>query len=429
MTPKASARRFNETAALEGNRRADILATAAEMFAGSGLRTSLQEIADACGILPGSLYHHFDSKEAIIVELVRQYRADLDQLAKETVAAARRPHAPEVEAQIVELGRSIAACGVQHRAALLLTLYEPPAVLGDEMAHHGRHALTAIQGAMLELLDQGHRAGVIRGEVDLALLSDRLCQSMLHVGVGVSHLTPGAEHVPEIRLRILLHGVAAKVPSDAALDRSASVQSVNRAISAWDDEMEDADERTSHLKAVARKEFGRRGFEATTMRDIAASAGLSTGTVYRSFKSKDELLLSIMQSYSRKARMAWEAALSPDVSAVEKLDGLMWANILVLDRFSDEFKIQLAWLRQSPPSTPNLGHWFTWHLRQIRAVLAEGTRSGQMHLDGATADVRARCLYEASVLPPSVIARGGLPQALALARNTVLRGAIVLGQR
>ena len=35
-----------------------------------GFRASLKEIADARGILPGSLYHHFDSKEAIIIELV-----------------------------------------------------------------------------------------------------------------------------------------------------------------------------------------------------------------------------------------------------------------------------------------------------------------------------------------------------------------------
>jgi len=55
-----------------GSRRTEILDTAAALFASSGLRTSLKEIADACGILPGSLYHHFESKEAIIVELVER---------------------------------------------------------------------------------------------------------------------------------------------------------------------------------------------------------------------------------------------------------------------------------------------------------------------------------------------------------------------
>ncbi len=54
----------------DGARRAEILETAATLFASSGLRTTLKDIADACGILPGSLYHHFDSKEAIVIELV-----------------------------------------------------------------------------------------------------------------------------------------------------------------------------------------------------------------------------------------------------------------------------------------------------------------------------------------------------------------------
>ena len=41
----------------DGGRRAEILDTAARLFASSGMRTSLKQIADACGILPGSLYH------------------------------------------------------------------------------------------------------------------------------------------------------------------------------------------------------------------------------------------------------------------------------------------------------------------------------------------------------------------------------------
>jgi Bacterial regulatory proteins, tetR family len=44
---------------VDGERKTEILETAATLFASSGLRTSLKEIADACGILPGSLYHHF----------------------------------------------------------------------------------------------------------------------------------------------------------------------------------------------------------------------------------------------------------------------------------------------------------------------------------------------------------------------------------
>jgi len=49
-----------------GNRRADVVRLAGELFAQKGFRaTTVREIADAAGILSGSLYHHFDSKESI----------------------------------------------------------------------------------------------------------------------------------------------------------------------------------------------------------------------------------------------------------------------------------------------------------------------------------------------------------------------------
>jgi len=247
---------------------------------------------------------------------------------------------------------------------------------------------------------------------------------MLHVGVGVSHMAPGADLVPEVRLRLLLDGISPRTPSNATLDRSHATQAVEKVVATWEDESEDDNGRTTHLRAVARKEFGRRGYEATTMRDIAAAAGVSTGTVYRSFRSKDELLISIMRSYTDKVKMAWEAALSTASTPLEKIDALMWANIHVTDRFSDEFRIQLAWLRQSPPSTPNLGLSVAWYLRQIKALLAEGDKAGEIHIEGGNAEIRARGVQEVIAFPPTIVRAAGTRAARALARDTVLRGAM-----
>ena len=283
-------------------RRTEILETAASLIASSGMRTSLKEIADACGILPGSLYHHFDSKEAILVELIEQYRADLDGLAERV--HDRLHHVPDIpiDDQIVALAREMAACALRHRAALLLTFYEPPSAAGEEMVRAAQHIPTAIATAALEVFRAGRDRGYIREGIDLETFVDRFCQAMLHISLGVIGDLPGADRVPEIRCRILVDGIATGSPRDErarSIERDDGRPTNGRFVGrAGDTE----DERFAMLRSVARAEFGRKGYEATTVRDIAAAAGMSTGSVYRLVGSKDELLATIMQSFVDRVR-------------------------------------------------------------------------------------------------------------------------------
>src|ERR1700730_4350880 len=46
--------------------------------------------------------------------------------------------------------------------------------------------------------------------------------------------------------------------------------------------------------------FGSRGYEETTMREIAAEAGYSPGLTYRYFRSKEELVLGLYQNLCGK---------------------------------------------------------------------------------------------------------------------------------
>jgi AcrR family transcriptional regulator len=164
------------------------------------------------------------------------------------------------------------------------------------------------------------------------------------------------------------------------------------------------------------------------LRDIGAASGLSTGTVYRLLGSKDQLLYSIMSSYSEKVVSAWDAVVSADASPLAKLDALMYVAIHMQDRFSDEVRITLAWMRQSPPSTPSspsLGVSFPTQLRHVKALLAEGARTGELRLEGASADTRGQCVLEAIWGAGASVRAVGADAAHALARDTVLRGAEV----
>jgi AcrR family transcriptional regulator len=60
------------------DRREQILTSAAALFASRGVAaTTVRQIADEVGILSGSLYHHFESKEAIVHEIIGPYLDDL----------------------------------------------------------------------------------------------------------------------------------------------------------------------------------------------------------------------------------------------------------------------------------------------------------------------------------------------------------------
>jgi AcrR family transcriptional regulator len=411
-----------------GTRRTEILQTAASLIASSGLRTSLQEIADAAGILPGSLYHHFESKEAILVELIRRYQDDLNRIGQTAQARLDEPDSRPVPEKIIELGKAIANCAVRHGAALQMSFYEGPGA-DPELMKLTQHRPTAIQEAMLQTLRAGRWSGYIKPDIDLPTLADRICQTMLQVGLAVMRHNSPADQVAELLCRIILEGLAAPTKSgltDSALDRSKAFAAANDVIDTWaDDSDTDPNDKAAHVLAVARTEFGRKGYEVTTIRDIASAAGLGTGTVYRLIGSKDELLASIMESFGRKVEAGWVSVLRSDATPVEKLDALSWVNVNALDRFSDEFRIQLAWMRQSPPNTPNPGWLYATRLRQMKSLLSEGIRSGDISIDAPSTTMLARCLIGLQWIPENILRAVGTRAALVHARDTVLRGVAV----
>ncbi|AXN51691.1 HTH-type transcriptional repressor KstR2 [Mycobacterium marinum] len=411
-----------------GTRRTEILQTAAALIASSGLRTSLQEIADAAGILPGSLYHHFESKEAILIELIRRYQDDLHQIGQSWQAKLDQPDSRTVAEKITQLGAAIANCAVAHRAALQMSFYEGPSADPELMKLTSQRPL-AIQEAMLQTLRAGRWSGYIRTEIDLPTLADRICQTMLQVGLDVMRRNASADQVSGLMCRTILQGLASHAPIDVDLDGSNALSAANDVIATWiDDKDANPSDKAAHVRAVARMEFGRKGYEVTTIRDIASASGLGTGTVYRVIGSKDKLLASIMRSFGQKVEAGWVAVLRSNATPIEKLDALSWVNINALDQFSDEFRIQLAWMRQSPPDTPNPGWLYAARLRQMKSLLSEGLRSAEIQIEPPSITMLARCVIGLQWIPENILHFVGTRAALIHARDTVLRGVAVRGQ-
>lgn len=85
-------RATSASSASTAGRKSQILTSSAELFAKRGVgATTVREIGDAAGVFSGSLYHYFKSKDAIVVELLENYMADIESRYNRVVIAATTP--------------------------------------------------------------------------------------------------------------------------------------------------------------------------------------------------------------------------------------------------------------------------------------------------------------------------------------------------
>jgi TetR/AcrR family transcriptional regulator, transcriptional repressor of aconitase len=58
------------------------------------------------------------------------------------------------------------------------------------------------------------------------------------------------------------------------------------------------DARRDQILSAARRCFLRNGFHATSVQDLVAESGLSSGAVYRYFASKDDVIIAIAEEHA-----------------------------------------------------------------------------------------------------------------------------------
>ena len=422
------------SARVDGTRREEILGIAASLFASSGyLGCSLNDVSQACGILPGSLYHHFDSKEAIAVELVERYHADLESLGKLALTKLEGRGAAAVFDDIVTLARALAKTSVDHRAALQLTLYEPPSGAGARLVELAQWHPENLRRALDRLLRRARTAGLLQAGISPLVVAEQIYTCMRRLAIPVSSDPLDAERSADTLCHMLLGGIAEGVAPDNVLDASAAMAAANESVRVWEEEAgEPGNDKEGLVLAVARSEFARRGYEATTIRDIASAAGLATGTVYRFVDSKSSLLTTIMGAYYNRLSRAYRDVLSSGSGIVEQIDALVWVNINSLRLFPDEFEIQHSWFREVPPDGETMQELQAERTAELSGAVGAALVSGDLRLwnlpnSPAWREMFVTSLHSLIWTPPDIVQRLGNRKTHAYVRKTVLRGATPLG--
>ncbi|MEB3959890.1 TetR/AcrR family transcriptional regulator [Streptomyces kunmingensis] len=188
-------------------RRRELLATAAEVFAAQGYNaTTVRRIADEAGLLAGSLYYHFDSKESMLEEILRTF---LDELwaGYDTVLDAQLGPRQTLEALVTESFREID----RHRPAVAIYQKEARQLAGLERFEFLAESQRRFEETWLTTLERGVAGQVFRADLDLRL-AYRFVRDT--VWVAASWYRPGGHHSPEEIARqylaMVLDGLAAR---------------------------------------------------------------------------------------------------------------------------------------------------------------------------------------------------------------------------
>ena len=186
-------------------RRAELLTIAAGLFAEKGFKnTTVRDIADASGILSGSLYHHFDSKESMVDEILSSFQEELF-AAYDAVLASD----VDARAKLDSCVRLSFAAIDQHQHEVAIFQNDAGYLGGFERFGYLAERNAQSRDVWVTLLTEGVESGVLRPDLDIELTYRFIRDT---VWVAVKWYRPGGKHSPtqiaDQYLTILLDGIS-----------------------------------------------------------------------------------------------------------------------------------------------------------------------------------------------------------------------------
>ncbi len=406
-----------------GQRTDEIRRVAAGLFAVSGYSaTTMTDIANAVGILPGSLYHHFTSKEEIAVEILAELDRELSALAAK---ASKR--LPELEGGPEErlryMAREVTALSLRSAAALRLYSYDAPSTATERFRSALKLRAPALQKVWKRALDGlVPRSGASAG--DLGMLRYALPQLTFNAALNVPG-GPDAEHIARQFCDLLLKGLVIGCPDDRVLDASEAMRAAREAMAEWRLPREPTGSGTREdIIAAARGEFARRGYHATTIRDVAEAAGVRMGTLYRRVESKEEILTEILGTYTASLDQALRGALTTGTSVAASLDAFALVFVHAKRQFRQESDIVKFSAHGPGPTSDPFQTYFEQtqdRFRLLEGLLHRGTAENSVRPINTPEELGA---YIRAIvwLPYQDFARAGVPRTHRFLRGSLLRG-------
>ena len=153
----------------------------------------------------------------------------------------------------------------------------------------------------------------------------------------------------------------------------------------------------ARIAQVARREFARRGFDATSIRQIVAEARVTKPVLYYYFKNKGDLFLSLLEEAVAPLCDEVERIASGDGTPRDRMAEIIAAVLRFAEKRSDEFRLLHRAVERREREVQVLAQkYFRRNFQAISGVLQEGVDRGDfrsLNVPQATFSVIAILIY------------------------------------
>lgn len=340
------------------NRKKEILSAAQEIFSDYGLGdANISDIAKEANVVDSNIYHYFKNKEDLLFWALADKMSDAER--------ELRHHLEGIVDPLSRLGKVIWFHlwlndeSLDELRLIKQLLFECRAIRGF-YRHEGFGALKSYMKVTYAILQQGVDEKVFRSDVNLLLFRNMIF-GMLDEESLSSFVSNETERTLPDFTKIMDYIQAMILRVDHA----------NKKIPANEKDKKEI------IYSIAEQIFAEKGYNSATMGDIATAVGISEGSIYTHFKSKEELLFFLpaerFEWFKRNMADAFDDNRNP-------LNKLYWfmrifyrtflSNMNFLKVFLFSVKLNRRFYTSSAYST------YLSYVSEIEDILDEGKRTG-----------------------------------------------------
>ncbi len=163
-----------------------------------------------------------------------------------------------------------------------------------------------------------------------------------------------------------------------------------------------SDERKAQILNAAEDVFTKKGFSEARMDDIAEETGLSKGTLYLYFKSKEDLIIAILDRIFGDIFRQFEARKNEDLSATEAIWTFTEASIRDYKKMLGMMPIAYEFLALGFRNTvvqKVLKNYFKLYRDRLIPIIQRGIDSGEFRkVDAQDVAIAAGAIFEGTIL-------------------------------